>query len=325
MNKGAQKLFNIILALLVALGGWIFVVYNYYPMTEVDYSDVPISFVGERALADRGLAVSSAENNTISATLNQKRVDVKKFAPTDIIALADISDCKAGENRVSVNVNGPTDTNVISSGPDHVTVNVERTDSAFMDIAVIYDKGAPENSEPIAKDLSIEQAEVVCAASKLNEVKSIAAVLDYNEVSSKVKSYTAKLVALDSDGEPVPHAVIYPEEISLDASNGVTKSVNLTVPVNSKVNDNYERKYSAPQTIKIKGNKEDLDKIASVSALEIDIRYVYEDEEIPIELDLPEGVYPANDSEAVVLKVTAVKTPSEEKTEDGEANTNEES
>lgn len=320
MMNNAQKLFNIILAILVSLGGWMFVVYNYYPMTEVDYSDVPVSFIGERALADRGLAVSSTENDTISATLNQKRVNVNSFTPDDIIALADLSDCMAGENRVSINVSGPSETTVVSSGPDHVTVNVERTDSAFMDIDVVYAKGAPDNSEPIAKDMGQEQAEVVCAASKLNEVKSIAAVLDYNEVNSKVKSYTAKLVALDADGEAVPHAVIYPEEISLDASGGVTKTVSVKVPVNSKINDNYDRKYTAPETVVIKGEKEVLDKISSVKAQEIDIRSIYADEEIPIEFELPEGVYLANESEGAVLKVTAIRVPPESK--DNEAGEN---
>ena len=51
----------------------------------------------------------------------------------------------AGENRVSINVTGPSETTVVSSGPDHVTVNVERTDSAFMDIDVVYAKGANDN------------------------------------------------------------------------------------------------------------------------------------------------------------------------------------
>lgn len=319
MNN-AQKLFNIILALLVALGGWMFVVYNYYPMTEVDYSDVPISFIGERALAERGLAVSSTENDTVSATLNQKRVDVNKFAPTDIMALADLSDCMAGENRVSINVSGPTDTSVISSGPDHVTVNVERTVSEFMDIDVVYDKGAPEEAEPIATDMSHVEAEVICAASKLDDVKSIAAVLDYNEVNSKTKSYSAKLVALDADGEAVKHVVIYPEEISLDASAGVTKSVSLNVPVNNKSNDNYERKYTAPSTVVIKGMKEDLDKISAVEAKEIDIRYVYDSQEIPIEIELPEGVYLSNTSKDAVLKVVATKAATESKSEDGDEN-----
>lgn len=314
MNKGPRRLFDIILALLVSIGGWMFVVYNYYPMTDVNYNDVTVSFVGERALADRGLAISSVENDGISATLNQKRINVNTYSSQDITAMADVSECVAGDNNVRISVSSPPETSVVRSGPSTIGVNVERTDGEYMDIDVVYSNDAPDDAEPIASDLSQIQAEVVCAASKLSTVRSIAAVLNYDEVGDKVKSYTAKLVALDKEGEIVPHTVIYPEEISLDASAGVVKTVDLTVPVNSKNNDNYERKYVAPQIVTIKGPEELLTQITSVKAMEIDIRYVYVNEEIPIEYDLPEGVFPTKESENAVLKVSVQKT--EEKTED---------
>lgn len=317
MNKRPRRLFDIILALLVAIGGWVFVVYNYYPMTDVNYNNVEVSFSGERALADRGLAVSSVKSDGISATLNQKRVDVNTYSSDDITAMADVSECVAGDNSVRISVTSPPETSVIKSGPATISVNVERTDSAYMDIDVVYESGAPEDAEPIAYDLSQVQAEVVCAASKLGTVRSIAAVLNYDEVGEETKSYTANLVALDKDGNIVPHAVIYPEEISLDASAGVTKTVKLTVPVNSKNNDNYDRKYTAPETVTIKGSEEALAKITSVNANEIDIRYMYENGEVPIEYDLPEGVYPANESHGAVLKVSVQRT--EEKNTDDAA------
>ena len=187
-----------------------------------------------------------------------------------------------------------------------------------MDIDVVYAADAPENREPIAYDMGQTQAEVVCAASKLKDVKRVAAVLNFDEVGEKVKSYTAKLVALDKNGNEVPHAVIYPGEISLDASDGVTKTVSLNIPVNSKVNDNYDRKYSAPDSIEIKGPEDVVSKINSVDAFEVDIRYVYEDSDIPLEYDLPEGVYPANESEQGVLKVTVTKKANKEKNSDSD-------
>ena len=318
MLKGTHRLVNIILALLVSVGGWMFVVYNYYPMTDVRYNDVPISFSGERALADRGLAVSSVGTEKVRATLNQKRIDFNKYSPADIEAFADVSDCVAGDNNVKISVSGPSDTSVLSSGPDKISIEVERTDSAYMDIDVVYSSDAPENREPISYDMSQTQAEVVCAASKLSDVKSVAAVLNFNEVGERTKSYTAKLVALDKSGNEVPHAVIYPEEVSLDASDGTTKTVKLNVPVNSKVNDNYERKYSAPDSVTIKGAKDAINKITSVDATEVDIRYVYEDSELPLEYDLPEGVYPAGASKNAVLKVTVTKKASEQKSDEGE-------
>ena len=99
--------------------------------------------------------------------------------------------------------------------------------------------------------------------------------------------------------------------------------MKLTVPVNSKNNDNYDRKYTAPETVTIKGSEEALAKITSVNANEIDIRYMYENGEVPIEYDLPEGVYPANESRDAVLKVSVQKTE-EKNTDDAAAESSDE-
>ena len=68
-----------VIAILVAIAAWVFVVYNYDPMTLVSYSDVPVNFTGERDLADRGLAVSSTNMETVNVTLSQRRIDGKKI------------------------------------------------------------------------------------------------------------------------------------------------------------------------------------------------------------------------------------------------------
>lgn len=43
MSERGRKFLNIIIAIVVAIGGWIYVVYNNDPMTEVRYKDIPIS------------------------------------------------------------------------------------------------------------------------------------------------------------------------------------------------------------------------------------------------------------------------------------------
>ena len=49
MTDNGRKMFNIILALLVSIAAWFFVVYNYDPMTSVRYSGVPITYMLETA------------------------------------------------------------------------------------------------------------------------------------------------------------------------------------------------------------------------------------------------------------------------------------
>lgn len=307
MKDSTIKLFNVIMAFIVSVGAWTFVVYNYYPMTDVKYGNVSLNFAGERALADRGLAVSEASVEGISVTLNQKRVDVNRISTDDIKAELDVSDCVAGDNKVSPNVTGPKETSVESYDNKAVEVIVERTGSENLDIDVIYSEDAPENAEPIVSDMGRTKAQVVCAASKITSVKKIAAVLDYSEVEEKTKSYTAKLVALDKDGNVVPHAVIYPDEISLDASAGVVKEVSLTVPVKNDSDEQYERSYTIPDTITIKGPEDVVSKLGTIRAEELNLSYYYEDTELAIECNLPEGVQFANESEPPVLKLSVVK------------------
>lgn len=312
MNNSTQKIINIILAVIVSVGAWIFVVYNYYPMTDVRYSEVPLGFDGEEELADRGLAVSDASVESISVTLNQKRIDVNKYSASDISALLNVSNCVAGDNKVSLNVTGPKETTVVSYDNEAIDVKVDRTDSTYMDIDVIYGEGAAEDAVPIASDLSRGEAMVTCAAGRLSDVKRVAAVLDPDEVGENTKSFTATLVALDKNGNIVPHTVIYPDEISLDASAGKRKTVALKVNVKNKAAEDYERKFSAPDKVTIKGAKDVMDKISSVDTEEIDISYTYENGELPIYCILPEGAYLADDPDKLVLKYTVNKKATEE-------------
>ena len=137
-------------------------------------------------------------------------------------------------------------------------------------------------------------------------------MLDYEDVTDDVKSYTVDLVALDKEGNVIPHVLITPEEISLDACAGFTKTVSLSVPVKNTQDDYYERSYTVPERMVIKGSKEDIESIGVVRAQEVDISDIYEDTELPVEYNLPEGIYVADKSKGQVIKVTV----SEKKTED---------
>lgn len=314
MSDKNRKIMNMVIAILVSIGAWVFVVYNYKPMTTVTYSDVPVTFTGETALADRGLAVADTSTESISVTLNQKRVDSGKISADDIVATADVSGCVAGDNTISVTVSSPKDTTVEDVDTDTIDVSVQRTKTETMEIDVVFLDADDDTAEPIAFDLSQLQADVTCTAERMKEVDKLAAVLRFDAVSDNIKSYTTKLKALNKDGEVLPHVVIEPDEISLDAEVGYTKEVSLTVPVKNPKDENYERTYTVPETVVIKGSKDDIDNIGTVRAYEIDLSGTYEDGEIPLEYNLPENVYIAQESLGKTLnyKVTKIETPETE-------------
>ena len=319
MTEKGRKIMNMVLAFLVAVGAWVFVVYNYEPMTDITYSEVPVTLSGGDALAERGLAVSDTDISGVTVTLNQKRIDAGRIDREDIKVSADISNCVAGDNRLDLSISGPDGTSVIKADKHTVDVSVGRAKSAVMDIKVRYDEPGEDDAEPVYLDLSSEQAEVICTQDRLSSIGTIAALLDYEEVGDSVKSYTADLVALNREGEVLSHVVIRPDEISLDACAGFTKEVSLSIPVKNPSDDGYERKYVAPETLVIKGSREAIDKIGTVRAAEIDLSGVYENTELPIEYNLPEGIYVADGSKGQTVRVSvSEKKQDEDEDEDGD-------
>ena len=312
MTPRGRKIVNMVLAVLVAIAAWVFVIINYDPMTDITYSDVPVTFTGEEALAERGLAVVQTSVDGLSVTLSQKRVDASRIGPDDITVLADLSECVAGDNRVDLRISGPEGTTVLKADKSVAEVSVGRAKRDVKAIKVMYKEPEEEHAELITFDLSNTEAEVVCTQDRLDSIETVAAMLDYEDVTDTVKSYTVDLVALDKEGNEIPHVLINPEEISLDACAGFTKTVSLSVPVKNTQDDYYERKYTVPERMVIKGSLDDIDNIGTVRAHEVDISGIYEDTELPIEYNLPEGIYVADKSKGQVIKVTVT----EKKTED---------
>lgn len=301
-----------VLAVLVAIAAWGFVVYNYDPMTLVRYTDVPVNYSGEDELAARGLAVSSSSLESVSVTLSQRRVDGSSITAEDIRASVNVSECVAGANSVALNVSGPSGTKVSSVSASSADIEVTRIRSETMDIEVVYAGEVEEDEEPIAHDLSVTRANVSCSTGMFDKISKIAAVLNREDLSEKDKSFTVYLEALDSEGNPIPHVVISPKEVSLDAREGYTKNVKLYMSVKDDSEDNYERTYTAPETVTIKGSKDAVNKISSVMSKEVDISYIYSDDEILIDYDLPEGVVVADESLGQIMKLKVKQKENEE-------------
>ena len=315
MTDKERKVINIILSLLVATGAWFFVVYNYDPMTSVRYSGVPITYTGLDTLANRGYAVAEANYKNVEVTLQQRRIDTASISSEDISVTADVSGLSTGENTVSLHVSGPEGAQVRDVSVKNVTVEIASAASVEIPISVEYSEGYEENAVPLVENKSVEMATVIATEEKLAEIDRVAAVIDPEDLDEQFKAMTLEIAALDKEDNKVINVVIYPETLSFRAAAGYTKEVRLLVPVKDESDDSYERTYTAPETVVIKGKKSIIDSFTGITANEIDIANYYEDSEIPIEFAFPEGVSLAEGQDGLVLTLKAVKKEKEEKEE----------
>ena len=315
MTDKERKVINIILSLLVATAAWFFVVYNYDPMTSVRYSGVPITYTGLDTLANRGYAVAEANYKNVEVTLQQRRIDTANISSEDISVTADVSGLATGENTVALRVAGPEGAQVRDVSVKNVTVDIASAASVEVPISVEYSGEPEENAVPLVENMSVEMATVIATEEKLSEIDRVAAVIDPEDLDEQFKAMTLEIAALDKEGNRVLNVVIYPETVSFRAAAGYTKEVRLVVPVKDESDGSYERTYTAPETVVIKGRKSTIDSYTGITANEIDISYYYEDSEIPIEFELPEGVSIADGQENLLLSLKAAKKEKKEKEE----------
>ena len=320
MSDKGRKIVNTILALLVSMAAWVFVVYNYDPMTKEKYSGIPITYTGLETLANRGYAVAETNHERVDVTLDQKRIDTGSISPDDISVTADVSQLASGQNTVALHVEGPEDTSVSDVSLKTVTIDIESSDSEDMEISVEYpEASADDDAEPIVEELSETEATVIATSDRLAKVDRVAAVIDPDDLNDKLKPLTVDLAALDAEGNRVLNVVVYPQSVSFKAAAGYVREVRLVVPVKDDSDDNYERTYTVQDTIVIKGSKGLVNKVGSITADEIDISRYYEDAEIPLTFELPQGIYLEDGYDAPVLKLKVKEKAVEEEAAGGQA------
>ena len=96
----------------------------------------------------------------------------------------------------------------------------------------------------------------------------------------------------------------------------MTKKVPLVVDAVNP-DDNFNRTWTAPHEITIKGSQDAVEKIQQISTQEIDLTYVYDSIEMDLEYELPDGIFLANDSLGKTIKVRVTEKKTEE-TEDSD-------
>lgn len=327
MSENGRKILNIVIAVLVSIGAWTYVVYNNDPTTEVKYKDIPITFEGEDALANNGLGVSQVSAKTVDVTLKQKRIDTNNISAGDITVIADVSAAEEGENGISLLISGPDGTQVAAADKRSISVEVEEADTVEKKIYVEY-SGVSEGFEPVVNSLTSSQSTVIGAKSEIERVDTVAALVNFEDTSDRPKKFTTELSALDEDGAVIDHLVIYPREVNFIAFAGETKEVPLKVitedpekekekdqtdeeqaEAEEETGDGYERTYTAPDTIVIKGSSEILESVDEISTDLIDINSMYEDQEIELTYVLPEGVHLANESLGLKINVKVSRMP----------------
>ena len=123
-HKTAINKLNIVISILIAFASWVYVVYNFAPMKDVTYTNIPISYVGEEDLNYQGLELKKIGEESVDVVLSIKRIDYNKITNDDISVVADVSDAIEGNNGISLDIVTPDGSALREISTKSVSVSV---------------------------------------------------------------------------------------------------------------------------------------------------------------------------------------------------------
>lgn len=296
---------NMVIAIVVAVLLWMYVVGQVNPTTTKKFAEVPITFVGEENLSENGLAVAEIESTQLAVTLEGNRAVLMKTDPKDIRITADLSSLGKGKNAVPVKVEAPDNTALYKTSAETVNVTVEDRVVESKPIKVKFKGSFKEGSEPGQIRTSPETIEVSGARSTVDRVAHIQTEVDGNQAKEGRIETDVKGFPVDAGGDKVGHVQLSQDEIHVSAVVMGKKTVDLTVETVGEVPPGHLLdSVEVPQKITIKGPKDVLKDIREVTADPVNIAGLTETARIPLKITLPGGAEVAEESMGILVVVS---------------------
>lgn len=331
-NIKESKIFYIVLSILVATVLWAYVVNVENPDIDWTVSDIPVTFVGENALAEENLMVMSGKASTISLRLQGKRQTLTQLNRNNITITVDLSKLvTTGLHQMAYEIHLPSNltlgenVSIVDRSSNYVDVTLGRMVTKTVAVTASFEGNiadgyigdemtvSPETVEISGEEQEIakvDRAEVIVTGQDLSETLSADMpyqLLDYsgNEVLSKEIQKSTETVHVTL---PVVVVKNVPLEVSLKEGGGAKEG-------NAKV-------VIEPASIMLSGEETDLLGLESITVGEIDLAQVLSSSEVNFTIPLPPNVKNVSGvTEAKVsLELTGLTTKAVQVTDIGVTN-----
>ncbi len=306
----SNKKVNLIISLLVAIVLWGYVVGEINPEISKTFRDLPINYLNEGQLAEKGMAVASISNEKVNITVKGERSRINKMDNGDVVPSVDLSDAAKGDNEYKIGVKVPDNVTVENRSVSKVVVKIETLISEKRDVRVSYSGAFNEGNEGITLSNDTETVQISGAKSNVEKVKYVRAQINSEKLGNTAASFKVELLPVDSAGKVVEHISLDVNTAEISAVLGKTKDVELEVPVTGQDSGVKEKSVSAPKSITIKGLASTVDGISKITAESIDVSGITETTNVDIIPILPEGVEISDKSKKLKATVNVIELES---------------
>lgn len=296
-----KKLLSALIALVAATGLWLYVVTVVSPGAENTYTGIPVALSGTSILTERGLMITSGENQTVSLTLAGNRSDLNNINSSNITLVADLTKIyepgvQTLDYTYSLPGNIPNNAVTVQNwNPKHITITVEERVSKEIPVKISYIGSVPAGFIADKENSTLDYPVVSATgpASVMNRIES--AIIEVNlEGRSESLSESFRYTLCDAEDQPVDVEMVTTNigEIRMELRIQRVKELPLTITVIDGGGATKETSSITidPQAIRISGSDALLERYTEYNLGTINLAEIFEDTDLTFEIALDEGI-----------------------------------
>ena len=309
-----NKIPRILLAMLISVFLWLYVVTVVDPNdTKVVYS-VPVTYENMTSLTDNNLVMTAGQNATVTLKFYGRRSDLNNLTSESLTVTADVSRIKSeGEQNLRYTVTLPdsvSDNNVqlTERTPSRLTVDVERAVEKQVNVAVDISNEVADGyvADLEAMKISPETITVFGPEAEVSKIDSARVSLDIGGVTETVdNSFPYQLV--DSDGNAVDTTNFRCSADAVDVMLSVEKYKEIPLTLELKAGGAKEKIVTvtlSPAYITISGPGAIVDAMDSLSIGTLDLASMTEMTETKTyDITLPDNVTNVSGQNQVTARI----------------------
>ena len=296
-----NKLGSFLLALVISLGLWLYVVSYIDTTHEQTLYNVPVGLEGKSILtADRGLMLLSEDDYRVNITVSGSRQEVSKINAGNIQVVANLSKIEEpGEHNLNYDViypgDVPTGTVNAKRDPDWITVVVARKKTKEIPVTVAYEGDVPADyiKDTAALELDHTYVEITGPEDVVDQIDHAAISIDCNgRTESIYESFRFELQDLQNEPVDAEWITTNVSEVKVYLPVVMVKKLPLTVTlVDGGGATAATTKLSIdPAYISISGSETALAAMEELDLGIIELAQITKDQELTFDITLPEGI-----------------------------------
>lgn len=248
-----SKKFNIVLALIIAIALWAYVLGEVNPESTATVKNIPINFTNQESLEDNGLTVLDSSQTSISVSISGQRTAITKVEPSDFSVTCDVEGLNKGSHTVRINVTGPDNVKIDHISVEKINVDIDdlTTEEKTVEVAVNGQAGTDKEADIV--ETNLETVRVTGAKTLVDKVDKVKASVELSKIGTELSTFNTELTPVDKSGVQVLNVRLSSSEVKVTAVMLSKKTVSLEVPVTGTDYGDIERSVSVPKTVTIKG------------------------------------------------------------------------